>query len=49
LDATDDRYCIYDRLSRGYGYRQAWVEKIVRDLSKPTSYEKVVGVEPDMR
>ncbi|MFN3254412.1 MAG: DUF3644 domain-containing protein [Ilumatobacter sp.] len=49
LDATDDRYCIFDRLSRGYGYTQAWVEKIVRDLSKPATYETVVGIEPDMR
>lgn len=48
-DATDDRYCIFDRLSRGYGYTEAWVEKIVRDLSKPETYERVVGVEPDMR
>ena len=49
VDATDDRYCVFDRLSRGYGYTQAWVEKIIRELSKPATYEKVVGVAPDMR
>ena len=45
--ATDDRYCRWDRLSNGYGYTQAWVEKLIRDLSDPDKYEAVVGFRPE--
>lgn len=48
-EATDDRYCRWDRLLRGYGYTKAWVEKLVRDLSDADKYESVVGVAPDRR
>lgn len=48
-EATDDRYCRWDRLMRGYGYTKAWVEKLVRDLSDADKYESVVGVAPDRR
>lgn len=45
-DATDPRYCRYDRLSNGYGYTQAWIDKLVDDLSDPDVYERVVGLRP---
>ena len=48
-EATDDRYCRWDRLMRGYGYTKAWVDKLVRDLSKDDKYEAVVGYAPDRR
>ena len=48
-EATDDRYCRWDRLMRGYGYTKAWVDKLVRDLSKAKKYETVVGYPPDHR
>ena len=48
-EATDGRYCQWDRLMRGYGYTKAWVEKLVRDLSKDDQYEAVVGFAPDRR
>lgn len=47
--ATDDRYCRYDRLSRGYGYTRAWVEQLVVDLSLPDNYEKAIGFRPEVR
>ncbi len=47
--ATDDRCCRWDRLLNGYGYTKAWIEKLVRDLSDPEKYEKVVGFSPDRR
>ena len=40
-------YCRWDRLSNGYGYTQAWVEKLIRDLSDPDKYEAVVGFRPE--
>ena len=48
-EATDDRYCRWDRLMRGYGYTQAWVDKLVRNLSEDDQYEAVVGYAPDRR
>lgn len=48
-DGTDDRYCCYDRLSRGYGYTRAWVELLVADLSDPDSYEAAIGFRPEAR
>ena len=48
-EATDQRYCRWDRLFGGYGYTDAWVEKLVRDLSDPETYEEVVGIPPTRR
>lgn len=48
-EATDQRYCVWDRLMRGYGYTNAWVQKLIDDLSDPIAYEKVVGFAPDAR
>ena len=48
-EATDDRYCRWDRLMRGYGYTKAWIDKLVRDLSDDDQYEAVVGYAPDLR
>lgn len=48
-EATDERYCRWDRLLNGYGYTRAWVEKLVRDLKKADTYEKVVGYPPEKR
>ncbi|WP_420625654.1 DUF3644 domain-containing protein [Candidatus Poriferisodalis sp.] len=42
-EATDQRYCRYDKLMRGYGYTPAWVERLVRDLSDSLIYESIVG------
>jgi len=48
-EATNDRYCRWDRLSKGYGYTQAWVEKLVSELSDTSNYERIVGLAPDRR
>lgn len=48
-EATDDRYCRYDRLSRGYGYTRAWVEQLLVDLSDPDIYEEAIGFRPEAR
>ncbi len=48
-EATDDRYCRWDRLMKGYGYTTAWVERLVRELSDLDAYEKVLGFKPDRR
>lgn len=48
-EATDDRYCRWDRLAKGYGYTKAWVKKLVRDLGEEHKYETVVGRAPSPR
>jgi hypothetical protein len=48
-EATEDRYCRWDRLMRGYGYTREWVELLVTDLSDPLKYEEVVGFPPEVR
>ncbi|HJQ94231.1 MAG TPA: DUF3644 domain-containing protein [Acidimicrobiia bacterium] len=45
-DVTDDRYCVYDSLGRQYGYKHAWVELLVKELSNPEVYEAIVGFRP---
>lgn len=48
-EATDPQFCKWDRLSKGYGYTRAWVDKLVDELSDPVTYENIVGVPPDRR
>ena len=48
-EATDNRYCQWDRLLKGYGYTEAWVERLVRDLGDPETYQEVVGIPPTRR
>ena len=44
---TNKDFCCWDRLSGGYGYKQAWVKKLVQELSDPKTYEQVVGSTPE--
>jgi hypothetical protein len=48
-EATDERYCRWDRLHRGHGYTPAWVEFLVEELSDPVRYEEIVGYAPELR
>ena len=48
-EMTDERYCRWDRLMRGYGYTREWVELLISDLSDPLKYEEVVGFPPELR
>jgi hypothetical protein len=40
-ERTLPEYCIYDQTHEDYVYTKAWVEKLVRDLSDPTEYQRV--------
>jgi hypothetical protein len=48
-EATDEKYCRWDRLSGGYGYTRAWVERLVKNLSSSVNSERVVGYAPETR
>lgn len=45
-ERTDSRYCVYDELADSYGYRQAWVEKLVREFAIEGRYEEITGMKP---
>lgn len=40
---TDNRYCVYDDLHEDYGYTEAWVRFLVRELRDPVVYKRVTG------
>ena len=48
-EATDDRYCHWDRLLHGYGYTRAWVDKLVEELADALAYEQVAGFQPEKK
>ena len=43
---TRSDFCIYDELSKGYGYTEAWVKYLCRKLADPVEYEAVTGRSP---
>ncbi len=48
-EATDARFCVWDRLLNGYGYTRTWVDKLISELSDAETYERVVGYKPEAR
>ena len=48
-DRTDDKYCLYDGLHKDYGYTNAYVKKLVRELGTETGWRSLLGVEPVAR
>jgi len=45
-ERTIAEYCVYDEPHEDYVYTKAWVERLVKDLSDPAIYERVVGKKP---
>ncbi len=48
-ERTIAEYCVYDDVHEDYVYTPAWVEKLVRELSVPEEFERVVGRQPVVR
>ena len=42
-ERTDEKYCTYYPRHRDYGYRPAYIEKLVRDCSTAAGYTKLTG------
>ena len=40
---TDEKYCTYYPRHRDYGYRPAYIERLVRECSAADGYEKLTG------
>ncbi len=45
-ERTKPDFCVYDALSKGYGYTKAWVKYLCRKLADPAEFEAVTGKEP---
>lgn len=45
-ERTDETYCMYDELSRSYGYTDAWVNWLIKQCKTATSFEAVTGRAP---
>lgn len=45
---TNKTYCLYDKLANGYGYTDAWVDKLVMDLADEKRFRQVTGLDPEI-
>ena len=45
-ERTDERYCLYDKAHHDYLYTDAYVERLVDELSTEAGYRALVGAEP---
>jgi uncharacterized protein DUF3644 len=45
-ERTISEYCVYDGVHEDYVYTQAWIDKLVRELSDPAKHQEVVGHAP---
>lgn len=45
-ERTDEKYCLYDELSKSYGYTEAWVRWLVKRCVTAEGFEAVTGRAP---
>lgn len=45
-ERTDDKYCYYDELHRDYGYTQAYVRRLVRELQTAEGWRSLFNSDP---
>ena len=48
-ERTDERYCLYDQLSRSYGYTEAWVKWLIKRCSTAEGFEAATGRAPTLK
>lgn len=48
-ERTDEKYCVYDALSRSYGYTEAWVKWLIKSCSTAEGFRSATGREPRPR
>jgi hypothetical protein len=41
-EATDWKYCIYDKRHNDYGYTQAWVDFLIKKLKEPGEFDSLI-------
>lgn len=45
-EQTDEQYCVYDELGNEYGYRVAYIRRLVRECSTADGFKKLTGIAP---
>lgn len=45
-ESTDSKYCVYDVAHRDYLYTDAWIEKLLKELTDPGKFEEITGMPP---
>lgn len=45
-ERTKSQYCVYDPAHRDYLYTEAWIKKLLQDMSEQDTYERVTGSAP---
>lgn len=43
-DATDGKYCVYDTAHNDYLYTEAWIAKLVKELSDAQAFKTITGM-----
>jgi hypothetical protein len=44
-EATEWKYCVYDKMHQDYGYTQEWVDFLIEKLKDPAEFESLYKVE----
>ncbi len=45
-ECTNSNYCVYDRAHRDYLYTNAWIQKLIREMSDQAKFQQVTGLSP---
>ncbi len=45
-ERTLEQYCTYDDLNQNYGYKDAYVKKLIRECSTEKGFRKLLGTAP---
>lgn len=48
-ERTDEKYCVYDALSRSYGFTDAWVKWLIKNCSTESGFRAATGRDPRPR
>jgi hypothetical protein len=48
-ERTDEKYCLYDELSRSYGYTEAWVGWLIKHCATAQGFAMVTGRTPTLK
>lgn len=46
-ERVDERYCVYNSLNGNYGYKDAWVTRLIRKCQTEEGFKAITGYQPD--
>lgn len=48
-ERTDQKYCVYDELSKEYGYTEAWIKWLIKHCSAEEGFRQATGRTPALK